>query len=64
MTWECVLCGRHGFGSVFDFIIGSPHYNRYLGDICRECLSKLLDDNYDIHIELIRKERKVEDWRV
>jgi hypothetical protein len=59
MTWKCRICGKHGFGSQSDFIIGTPLPNkqRYLGDICYECLSKLLDvDSYEV--EVILKKRR------
>jgi hypothetical protein len=53
-----VICGKHGFGSQSELIIGSPlpDKQRYLGDICHECLRKLLDfDNYEVKVILVKR---------
>lgn len=58
MTWECKICGKHGFGSQDDLIVGSDirERQRYLGDICDECLGKLLNFNeYEVKVTLKRR---------
>jgi len=62
MTWQCAVCGKHGFGSQNELVVGSPlpTKQRYIGDICNECLRKLLDyDKYEVTVVVKEKENEV-----
>lgn len=61
MTWKCKICGKHGFGSTGELVVGYPipQKQRHLGDLCDECSEKLLDyDNYEVQIVLRRRSVK------